>query len=772
MAKRLKLNIGDDGKFTVSELCKEVPAQELGEAKRKVGLKGAVVSGEDTKLYFVPEDIFADFDEFFKKIYEKLSGMGLTDANTNNVVELSSKLIEAHENLILKSLKKEDQANDEIVATIKEASQHSIEQLKKIGTASTRLNEFRKNPLFVEPKDVALTLKWQTKVYGDRDLPSHSLIQSTYQFVSIIKTLIAIFSQPDFESMYTNYNSKEKHQCQGGVYVDFCCGSTYKKKDIFKDEDIIQIQLGMDDFEICCSVKTKATKHKICGIYFQIRNLPENIVSKIENIFLVALVSSEDLKNDAILNEVVEIIVEELLILETIGFKTIDGKHWKAALINISCDNLGANFVFGFSKGFNAHYYCRICEMTRVECQQTTYELTERLRSTLSHQEHIEFLKENPNCELRETKGVRMACLFNKLNSYDIFENVSLDIMHDIHEGIIPFFLSSFFDLCISKKIDTEENIFRKIRDFNHGPLFEKKKPSLVNLTRHNLGQNASQSYCVMVHLPYIFIDLKDKLISIWPTLEALLKCLNIVMSIKITEEDLKHLEENIESFLTGMLTLKGKLIPKAHLLLHYPNAIRKVGPLKHMWTMRFECKHQFFTNAAKNTKNFINIKKTLALKSQEKICLKGFAIKDHIEESKRKILIRAHNQFPTYESFLCSIDVNVDLDRLFILPFLSFNNYTYKSGLVLIENFLVYEILFVLKSRNDYYFLCELYEINDFEHSLNSIEIRPSCPDRQLAYLVHSELTNLQTFPKKICNGKIYVMAENLTVFNTSNNL
>lgn len=122
-------------------------------------------------------------------------------------------------------------------------------------------------------------------------MPSHSFEPSTCQFVSISETLKAIFSQPDFQWIVLNYNQKEKHICQEGVYVNFCCGSTYKKRDIFIDKNVIQIQIAMDDFEVCCPVKSKATIHKICGVYFQIRNLPVNIVSKMDNIFLMALAS-------------------------------------------------------------------------------------------------------------------------------------------------------------------------------------------------------------------------------------------------------------------------------------------------------------------------------------------------------------------------------------------------------------------------------------------------------------------------------------------------
>lgn len=170
-----------------------------------------------------------------------------------------------------------------------------------------------------------------------------------------------------------------------------------QKTDIFRDPNVIQIQMSMDDFEICSPVKSKVTKHKICGIYFQIRNLPPNISSKIDNIYLVALATAFDLKNDENLNDLNELIFEDLAKLGTEGYQTNDGKMWKAALVNISCDNLGANQVFGFSKGFHANYFCRICKMTRTDCMVTTHEIPDNLRTEESHEENIAMLKKDPH---------------------------------------------------------------------------------------------------------------------------------------------------------------------------------------------------------------------------------------------------------------------------------------------------------------------------------------------------------------------------------------
>lgn len=379
-------------------------------------------------------------------------------------------------------------------------------------------------------------------------------------------------------------------------------------------------------------------------------------------------------------------------------------------------------------------------------------------------------MKEVPDCDLSASEGVRMACLYNTLQNYDIFENVSLDIMHDIHEGVIPSFLTEFFKYCIINRIASKQILIRRIRDFNYGTLFAQTTPSPMNMEKAHLGQSASQLYCMILHLPFIFYDLKDQLAQMWTLLEELLQFLQILMSIEITESNLKRLENHIDKYLNGLLALKGKLIPKEHFLTHYPRAIRKMGPLKHLWTMRFESKHKFFTDAAKRTNNLVNINKTLAFKHQKQICLKKYSIQDNIEESKKRLSFRNHHQFRKYESFLSSLDENIDFDRLFVLPFLKINNYLYKEGLVLIQNFLVYDILLVLKSQKDYYFLCELYETKMFDCSLNSIQIQPYSVESHFAYLKRSDLCNFQSFSKMICDEKVYVMAENLTMFNPSN--
>lgn len=50
----------------------------------------------------------------------------------------------------------------------------------------------------------------------------------------------------------------------------------------------------------------------------------------------------------------------------------------------------------------------------------------------------------------------------------------------------------------------------------------------------------------------------------------------------------------------------------------HYPNIIRRVGPLIHSSAMRFEAKHRYFTKLSSSINNFINICKTFSSRHQQ----------------------------------------------------------------------------------------------------------------------------------------------------------
>lgn len=83
-----------------------------------------------------------------------------------------------------------------------------------------------------------------------------------------------------------------------GIYIDYCCGSKFKQFEIFNDPNTLQIQIALDETELCDALKSKAGNHKTLAIYMQIRNTPEEYRSRLNTIYLVALCVSGNLKEN------------------------------------------------------------------------------------------------------------------------------------------------------------------------------------------------------------------------------------------------------------------------------------------------------------------------------------------------------------------------------------------------------------------------------------------------------------------------------------------
>lgn len=195
-------------------------------------------------------------------------------------------------------------------------------------------------------------------------------IQTTFQYIPISKTLES-FSDFKFEEIYMKFNMNRDHNCWDGIYHDFCCGSVFKSSEFFKQNPFaIQIRLFTDDFEPCDPLKSKVGIHKITAFYFQINNSPPNILSKTENIYLVSLSDASDSKNElADVDNVIDTIVADIKTMESKGIVTKRNHILKGTLTCCQFDNLGGNNLFGFSGGFNANFFCRLCTTKRVDCQ-------------------------------------------------------------------------------------------------------------------------------------------------------------------------------------------------------------------------------------------------------------------------------------------------------------------------------------------------------------------------------------------------------------------
>lgn len=130
-------------------------------------------------------------------------------------------------------------------------------------------------------------------------------------------------------------------------------------------------------------------------------------------------------------------------------------------------------------------------------------------------------------------------------------------------------------------------------------------------------------------------------------------------------------------------------LRPKHHFFTHYPYLIKKFGPIRHFWTLRFESKHRYFKNILRHSPNFKNILISLSERHQ-------FLQSLHATQKRLFADVVIADEATPYV-----LHEEVD-KRKFICKKALFRGVTYKSG------------MYICCNRNEYndYILCLIENI------------------------------------------------------------
>lgn len=542
----------------------------------------------------------------------KIEGMGLHHEVTDEIIKGLYNIVSASIETILEQVKKKQNGDmcgcSQMISSIKDIC------CCLIGEHTTRYN-----------RDSTLN---HTKGF----VPTNTVTvdNSTYELVLITDTLQSLFDENNFAEMYNEHNLNSP-KCSPGVINDFCCGLNYRNIDLFKEHpEAIQIQLYIDEFELCAPLKSKSKK--ICGIYFNVRNIPAKFRSRNDNMYLVALIHHDEIKKTGF-NKLLRPIINDLKQLEDVGIKT-KNRFMKGAVVNICFDNAGGNELFCLPKSFNSNFFCRICKVTKQESQIYVTENPKLLR-TVDEYEHQTATK---------SFGYTDKCIFNELKSFNTVKCRSQDLMHDVLEGAVKFTLIELFRYLDSNNIMTYALICELVNNYEYGSLESKVKPSQLHpaqLKSKNIRQSASQVYCLFINLPFIFKTVLEPILATdkqtadaWSCIEYLLQITQIIYSAEIEETYLVQLIKITKQYLeTYKKVFATTIKPKMHFLTHYPETIRTVGPLRDIWMMRAEAKHKTFTSFAKSTNNFRNITKSLAQKHQQLLYINHKFIESYVDK-------------------------------------------------------------------------------------------------------------------------------------------
>lgn len=519
----------------------------------------------------------------------------------------------------------------------------------------------------------------------------------------------------------------------------------------YSTDIIIPYNLFSDDFQINNCLGSHP--YSICALYYSFPTLPVHVQSKLDFIFPAAFISAKFLKiygNETCLKE----LINELKVLENGIF--VKFKKVRFVLGLAVGDNLGLNSILGMTKSFNSSNFCRFCTENKASTAKGTTEQNART---------IENYFEDVN-NVNSFNGVREECVFNDLKYFHLVENISFDIMHDIFEGVCSYDISQVLLSLINENILNESTINNRKRLFPFGELESSSTSpdiTLKNLKLSRIKMSASEMLCFVKYLPLMIGDLVPVENTFWKLIILLSKIIDIIMASYFNEEILKNLTYLIRRHHEIYKSLYGDLKPKHHFMVHYPTAIRKCGPLKQMWAMRYEAKHKEMKMYANSITSRLNPEKSIASKSAFKFSYMLTKYSNGLPNTFKETDFTSNviaNEYTTNTSII------TDYKDLLTAYTVVYKNIKYKKGyfLAIIKEDVskIFQISFFVLKNSEIFVACNKIQFTCFSAHFMSYELQSS-KEEKIRLINIDEFTSKPMHIYFINNGKSYLRYSSL---------
>lgn len=483
-------------------------------------------------------------------------------------------------------------------------------------------NFFAHHPLSVCPVSVPFAARLES--HGGRS----SFVYDSFQYVSVKKTLHSLLQNKSYVEALL------QDKCEPDVLSSFSDGSRCREHFLFGDcsKLSIKIQLFYDGLGVTNPLRGQSSLHNVGVFFYTVKNLPPQFISCFGNVHLLALCYSHDIivyGYEPILDK----FVAELKELSSVGlqgtFPLLGQCTVYASLLQVTCDNLALNGLFGFIESFSSSYFCTMCYATSDEIQRCFREEMFQRRTPQEYYKDLAGLVAAQKASKVHCRGIKRNCKLNDIAGFHVTENFSLDIMHIVMEGIVPVELGCILSgLCISDKcvsLDTVNREFQLL--WGKVTVEQSHKPAEISKIvepGHVLvpSMKAIQYMALLKYLPLAIGKYVPYTNVHWKFLLHLSHLVDMIFAPRFTLDTVAYLKNVISDHLSWFVNLYSsehvKLRPKHHFLVHLPSIVLKSGPLTGMSCMRYELKNSFFKRCAHIVSNFTNICYTLAYRHQQ----------------------------------------------------------------------------------------------------------------------------------------------------------
>lgn len=456
---------------------------------------------------------------------------------------------------------------------------------------------FRKQYGMVQAKSIFLGNRYDQSLDPGTGSMRQVVKRDTFQYVPILKLIELLLN----DSSILDACMQDRVSVDGLMY-DFCDGSLFKSIPLFvEDKSALQLCLYFDECEVVNPLGSRRGIHKIGFIYLCLRNVQPMFNSRLNNIHIVLAFSSLD-RSKYGFDKILAPVIRDIKQLEQgVDFTLRDGTvvHKRGTLVQIAGDNLGLNQLGGFVESFSVLHFCRLCTINKADCCETYRDDGLELRTKEQYSQQLKCLLDG-TVSTRDC-GIKHSCSLNSLQYFHIAENVAVDVMHDLLEGIVPYelklTLSSFI---FDKQYFSLQMLNARLASFDYGYSDRGNNPTALSEAelrdpqKTSLTQKAAQTMCLVSILPFLIGDKVPEDDDVWQLYLLLRDIIDLVFSDVCSLGSSIYLKCKIEDHhsLFRAVFPEKNLIPKHHMLVHYPQVMRKVGPLSRCSSMRFEAKH------------------------------------------------------------------------------------------------------------------------------------------------------------------------------------
>jgi hypothetical protein len=429
------------------------------------------------------------------------------------------------------------------------------------------------------------------------------MTNSTGQYIPIASMIKALHSNTDLIAKVLSVHTSPD---DGEELRTFFDGLFWKRHPLF-NEKVIMIKLYGDDFEPGNPLGSHKTLYKIGAVYYQFEGLTLALNSKVENTFLALCYYTEDVKRFGWEN-VLKPLLCELRTLESDGMNITFDDNVINVRVVVSCitgDNLFLNSILGYTESFSANYPCRHCSLHRELFATNYFEDSSVVRTADQYNEDIR-TKSVKQC------GIKSSSPLNLLKYFHAADNFVQDLMHDVLEGICKYDMNLVLNSLLKSGRLSLDHLNGLIDNFSYGKHDITNKPVLLSehaLRSDTLPLDASQTWCITRILSLAVGSCIPRGDKVWEFYLHLRSILDVLFAPSVCKSEMTWLRVMIAEYLEMHCNLfpNETLKNKHHHLIHYPRLMLEMGPLYHLWCMRFESKHQrakSFMNMSCNFKN------------------------------------------------------------------------------------------------------------------------------------------------------------------------